>query len=172
MKQSGHLNPSEETRTGCIVTSKYGGRPPNKHGGVGRQQQQGISYRPISLLSVISDTGEEPSSLHNRKHTKHTHTTRVQNTTLCSDGTTHIKQHSSKWIQPNSSPAQTFTVAPNMSEAFVTINIHTLIRRLIQTKTPSTMLLLYALFNHPRLLIQVARVQKAQFSYRLDGLVP
>ena len=34
------------------------------------------------------------------------------------------------------------------------------------------MLLLYALFNHPRLLIQVAQVQKAQFSYRLDGLVP
>ena len=33
-------------------------------------------------------------------------------------------------------------------------------------------LLLYALFNHLRLLIQVARVQKAQFSYRLDGLVP
>ena len=33
-------------------------------------------------------------------------------------------------------------------------------------------LLLYALFNHPRLLIQVARVQKDQFSYRLDGLVP
>ena len=26
--------------------------------------------------------------------------------------------------------------------------------------------------NHPHLLIQVARVQKAQFSYRLDGLVP
>ena len=34
------------------------------------------------------------------------------------------------------------------------------------------LLLLYALFNHPHLLIQVARVQKAQFSYRLDGLVP
>ena len=33
-------------------------------------------------------------------------------------------------------------------------------------------LLLYALFNHLRLLVQVARVQKAQFSYRLDGLVP
>ena len=32
--------------------------------------------------------------------------------------------------------------------------------------------LLYALFNHPRLLIQVALVQKAQFSYRLYGLVP
>ena len=38
MKQSEHLNPSEETRTGCPVTSKYGRTPPNKHGGVGRQQ--------------------------------------------------------------------------------------------------------------------------------------
>ena len=40
MKQSGYLNPSEETGTGCPVTSKYGKTPPNKHGGVGRQQQQ------------------------------------------------------------------------------------------------------------------------------------
>ena len=40
------------------------------------------SYRPISLLSVIADTGEELSFLHNSKHTKHTHATRVQNTTL------------------------------------------------------------------------------------------
>ena len=38
MKQSGHLNPSEETGTGCPVTSKYGRTSPNKHGGVGRQQ--------------------------------------------------------------------------------------------------------------------------------------
>ena len=40
MKQFGHLNPSEETGTGCPVTSKYGRTPPNKHGGLGRQQQQ------------------------------------------------------------------------------------------------------------------------------------
>ena len=39
MKQSGHLNPSEETGTGYPVTSKYGRTPPNKHGGVGIQQQ-------------------------------------------------------------------------------------------------------------------------------------
>ena len=38
MKQSGHLNPCEETGTGCPVTSKYGMTPPNKHGGMGRQQ--------------------------------------------------------------------------------------------------------------------------------------
>ena len=40
MKQSGHLNPSEETGTGFPVTSKYGRTPPNEHGGVGRQQQR------------------------------------------------------------------------------------------------------------------------------------
>ena len=39
MKQSGHLNTSEESGTGCPVTSKYGRTPPSKHGGVGRQQQ-------------------------------------------------------------------------------------------------------------------------------------
>ena len=39
MKQSGHLNPSEESGTRCPVTSKYGRTPPSKHGGVGRQQQ-------------------------------------------------------------------------------------------------------------------------------------
>ena len=42
MKQSGHLNPSEETGNGCPVTSKYGRTPPNKHGGVGRQQQNNL----------------------------------------------------------------------------------------------------------------------------------
>ena len=40
MRQSGHLNPSEETGTGCPVTSKYGRAPPNKHGSVGRQQHE------------------------------------------------------------------------------------------------------------------------------------
>ena len=59
---------------------------------------KGTSYKPISLLSVIADTEEEPSSLHNSKHTKHTHATRVQNTTPYSDGTTHSKQHRSKGV--------------------------------------------------------------------------
>ena len=40
MKQSVHLNPSEEAGIGFPVTLKYGRTLPNKHGGVGRQQQQ------------------------------------------------------------------------------------------------------------------------------------
>ena len=40
MIQSEHLNSSEETGTGCPVTSKYGRTPASKHGGMGRQRQQ------------------------------------------------------------------------------------------------------------------------------------
>ena len=60
----------------------------------------------IPPLSNCKDTGEEPSSLHNSKHTKQTHAIRVQNTALYSYGTTctHRKQHRSKGVQPNGSP--------------------------------------------------------------------
>ena len=96
---------------------------------------KGTSYRPISLLPVIADTGEEHSSLHNSKHTKPTHATRVKNTTLYSDGTTHSKQHCRKGVQPKS-----ISVALDMSKAFDTINIHTLIRKLLQTNIPDTII--------------------------------
>ena len=69
-----------------------------------RHRQGHIIQAHIPPLSNCKDTGEEPSSLHNSKHTKHTHATRVQNTTFYSDGTTHIKQHRSKRVQPNGSP--------------------------------------------------------------------
>ena len=90
--------------------------------GVGRQQQQ------------------EPYSLHNSKHTKYTYATRVQNTTLYSDGPPHIKQHRSKEVQPNGSPARTITVALDMSKAIDTTNIYTLIRKLLQANIPGTLI--------------------------------
>ena len=49
MKQSGHLYPSEETGTGCPVTSKYERTPPNKHGVVDRQQQQHQVMRHVMM---------------------------------------------------------------------------------------------------------------------------
>ena len=58
----------------------------------------GTSYRPISLLSVITKTLEKSLLPY---ITANTHAIQVQNTTLYSDGTTHIKQHRSKWVQPN-----------------------------------------------------------------------
>ena len=87
----------------------------------------------IPPLSNYKNTGEEYSSLHNSKHTKHTHGTRVQNTTLYSDGTTHC----SKGVQPN---RRTISVALDLRKAFDTINIHTLIRKLLQTNIPDTIM--------------------------------
>ena len=54
MKQSGHLHPSEETGTGCPITSKYGRTPPNKHGSVGRQQQ--LQYSQMKDLPLAGST--------------------------------------------------------------------------------------------------------------------
>ena len=68
-----------------------------------KDTDKGTSYRPISLLSVIADTGEEPSSLHNSKHARRTHAARVQGTTLYSEGTTHTKWRRSRRVQPNGS---------------------------------------------------------------------
>ena len=56
MKQSGHLNSSEETGTGLSVTSKDGRTHPSKHGGVGRQQQQHNKDRN-ALFDIISGDG-------------------------------------------------------------------------------------------------------------------
>ena len=72
--------------------------------------------------------------LHNSKYTKHIHATRVQNTTLYSDVTTHNKQRRSKVFNQMATPARTITIALDMSKAFDTLNIHTLIRILLQTK--------------------------------------
>ena len=106
---------------------------------------KGTSYRArIPPLSNCKDTGEEHSSLHNRKHTKHTHATRIQNTTLYSDGTTHSKQHRSNGVQPNGSHARAIIVALDMSKAFDTKNIHTLIRKMLQTNIPGTIIKLIA----------------------------
>ena len=79
--------------------------------------RQGHLIQPhIPPLSNCKDSGEEPSFLHNSKHIKHTHATRLQNTTLYSDGTTHIKQHRSKGAQPNGSLARTISVVEVVSD--------------------------------------------------------
>ena len=93
-----------------------------------KDTDKGTSYRPISLLSV-KDTGEEPSSLHNSKHTKHTHATRVQNTTLYSDGLHTQNNTVVKGFNQVAPPARTITVELDMSKAFDTVNKHTLIRK-------------------------------------------
>ena len=85
------------------------------------------SYRPIYLLSLIENTLEKsllPYITANIRNLPHA--TRVQNTIVNSDGTTHSKQHRSKggstsWLPPS----RTITVALDMSKGFETIHTYT-----------------------------------------------
>ena len=67
--------------------------------------------------------------------------TRVQNTTLYSDGTTHTIAKGFNQMAP---PARTINVALDMSKTFDPINIHTLINKLLQTNIPDTIIKLIA----------------------------
>ena len=88
---------------------------------------------------------------------EYTHATRVQNTTHYSDGTTHSKQHRSKGVNQIASPARTITVALDMSKAFDPINMHTLIRKLLPTKIPDTII---------KFIVKYIKERKAYTTYR------
>ena len=87
------------------------------------------------------DIGEEPSSLHNSKHTKHypmQHGYKTQHSTVTALHT--LNNTVAKGFNQMAPPARTINVALNMSKAFDTINIHTLIRKLLQTNIPGTII--------------------------------
>ena len=101
---------------------------------------KGTTYSPISLLSVIAKPMENSLLPYI--------TANIPNT-LYSDGTTHSKQHRSKGVQPNDptpTPVRTITVALDMSKDFDTINIHALIRKMLQTKIPGTIIKFFAYY--------------------------
>ena len=108
---------------------------PNPNKDIGK----GTSYRPISLLSVIAKTLEKSLLPYITGHIPNT-PTRVQNTTLYSDSITLSKQHRSKGVQPNGSPCANNHCSTRLSKAFDTINIHTLIRKLLQNNIPGTII--------------------------------
>ena len=101
---------------------------------------KGASYRSISILSVIAKTLEKSLLPYRTANIPNTPRKTGTNTTLYSDGTTHSKQHRKKGYNQMAPSARKITVALDMSKAFDTINIHTLIRKLLQTKIPGTII--------------------------------
>ena len=106
-----------------------------------KDTNKGTSYRPISLLSVIAKTlGKSilpyitatfPNTpMQHRYKTKHSTVTalRTLNNTI------------TKGFNQMAPPARTITVALDMSKGFDTIIIHTLIRKLLQTNIPGTII--------------------------------
>ena len=99
-----------------------------------KDTDKGTSYRPISLLSVIAKTLEKsilPYITANIPNTPMQHGYKTQHSTVTALHT--LNNTVAKGFNQMAPPSRTITVALDMSKAFDTINIHTLIRKLLQT---------------------------------------
>ena len=106
-----------------------------------KDTDKGTSYRPISLLSVIAKTLEKsllPYITANISNTPMQHGYKTQHYTVTALHT--LNNTVAKGFNQMAPPARTITVALDMSKAFDTINIHTLIRKLIQNNIPDTII--------------------------------
>ena len=98
---------------------------------INKDTDKGISYRSISLLSVIAKTLEKsvlPYITGNTgTKTLYTTVTALNNTVV-------------KGFNQMAPPERTIIITLEMSKAFDTINIHTQIRKLLQTNIPCTII--------------------------------
>ena len=97
-----------------------------------KDTDKGTSYRPISLLSVIAKTLENSLLSYITANTPMQHGYKTQHSTVTALHT--LNNIVAKGFNQMAPPARTITVALDMNKAFDTINIHTLIRKLLQTK--------------------------------------
>ena len=107
-----------------------------------KDTNKSTSYRPISLLSLIAKTliaktlekSLLPYITANIPNTPMQHGYKTQHYTVTA---LHILNNTvAKGFNQMAPPARTITVALDMSKAFDTINIHILIRKLLQTHIP------------------------------------
>ena len=102
---------------------------------------KGTTYMLISLLSVIAKTLERSLIRYitaNIPNTAMQHGYETQHSTVTALHT--LNNTVAKGFNQMAPPARTITVALDMSKAFNTINIHTLIRKLLQTDIPGTII--------------------------------
>ena len=106
-----------------------------------KDTDKGTSYMPISLLLVIAKTLEKrllPYITTNKPNTPMQHGYKTQHSTVTALHT--LNNTVAKGFNQMVHSARTITVALDMSKAFDTINIHTLIRKLLQTSIPGTII--------------------------------
>ena len=100
-----------------------------------KDTDKGTSYRPISLLSVIAKTLQKsllPYITANIPNTPMQHGYKTQHSTVTALHP--LNNTVAKGFNQMAPPARTITVALDMSKAFDTINIHTLIRKLTTSR--------------------------------------
>ena len=102
---------------------------------------KGTSYMPIFLISVIAKTLEKFLLTYitaNIPNTSMQHGYKTQHSTVTALRT--LNNTVAKGLNQMAPHARTITVALDMSKSFDTINKHTLIRKLLQTTIPSTII--------------------------------
>ena len=102
---------------------------------------KGTSYRPIFLLSLIAKTLKKsliPYITANIPNTPTQHGYKTQHSTVTAQHT--VNNTVAKGFNQMAPPVRTINVALYISKAFDTINIHTLIRKLIQTNILGTII--------------------------------
>ena len=103
-----------------------------------KDTDKGTSYRPIFLLSVIAKTLEKSRLPYITANTPMQHRYKTQHYSVTA--LPRLNNTVAKGFNQMASPARTITVALDMSKAFDTINIHSLIRKLLQTNIPGTII--------------------------------
>ena len=103
-----------------------------------KDTDKSTSYRPIFLLSVIAKTLEKSLLPYITANTPMQHGYKTQHSTVTALHT--LNNTVAKGFNQMAPPARTITVALDMSKAFDTISIHTLIRKLLQTNIPGTII--------------------------------
>ena len=106
-----------------------------------KDTDKGTSYRPISMLSIIANTMEKsllPYITTYISNTPMQHGYKTQHSSVTALHT--LNNTVAKWFNQMAPPARIITVALDVSKAFDTINIHTLIRKLLQTNIPGTII--------------------------------
>ena len=127
------------------------------------------SYRPISLLSVIAKTLEKsllPYVTANIPDTPMQHGYKTQHSTVTALHT--LNYTVTKGFNQMAPPARTITVALDMNKDFDTINIHPLIRKLLQTNIPGTIIKFIANYIKGRKTCTLFTPNPAEYSSNLD----
>ena len=106
-----------------------------------KDTNKGTSYRPISFLSIIAKTLEKSLLTYitaNIPNTTTQHGYKTQHSTVTA---LHTPNNTvAKGFNQMAPPSRTITVSLDMSNAFDKLNIHTLIRKLLQTNIPGTII--------------------------------
>ena len=138
-----------------------------------KDTDKGTSYRPISLLSVIEKTLEKSLLSYITANTANTPMQHGYKTLHSTATALHTLNNTvAKGFNQMAPPAQTITVTLDMSKTFDTINIHTLIKKQLQTNIPGTIIKFIAYYIKPTQHLETTHPDNVNLKLLFHNVVP